>query len=78
MPEFDPEVPDNMRAGGLDVAVFAIRGDLGTIRRDSSGHYTEYRKANPDELFRRSQDQLDNIVKAGGAGKIVVAHSPED
>jgi len=78
LPEFDPEVPDNMRTGGLDVGVFAIRGDLGTIRRDSSGHYAEYRKANPGELFRRSQDQLDKIVKAGEAGKIVVAHSPED
>jgi membrane dipeptidase len=78
LPEFDPEVPDNMRAGGLDVGVFAIRGDLGTIRRDSSGLYTEYRKANPGELFRRSQDQLDKILKAEKAGKITLAHSPED
>jgi Membrane dipeptidase (Peptidase family M19) len=43
LPEFDPEVPDNMRTGGLDVGVFAIRGDLSTIRRDSSGLYTEYK-----------------------------------
>ena len=78
LPEFDPEVPDNMRAGGLDVGVFAVRGDLGTIRRDSSGLYTEYRKANPGELFRRTQDQLDKIVKAGRAGQIALAHSPED
>jgi membrane dipeptidase len=78
LPEFDPEVPDNMRAGGLDVGVFAIRGDLGTIRRDTSGLYTEYRKANPDELFRRSQQQLDKILDAGKAGKIALAHSPED
>jgi membrane dipeptidase len=78
LPEFDPEVPDNMRAGGLDVGVFAVRGDLGTIRRDSSGLYTEYRKANPGELFRRTRDQLDKIVKAGRAGQIALAHSPED
>jgi membrane dipeptidase len=78
LPEFDPEVPDNMRAGGLDVGVFAVRGDLGTIRRDSSGLYTEYRKANPGELFRRSQQQLDKILDAGKAGKITLARSPED
>ena len=66
-----------MRAGGLDVGVFAIQGDLGTIRRESSGRYTEYRKANPGELFRRSQQQLDKILD-GKAGKITLARSPED
>jgi microsomal dipeptidase-like Zn-dependent dipeptidase len=77
LPEFDHEVPDNMRARGLDVGVFAVRGDLGTIRRVSSGPYTEYRKANPGELFRRSQQQLDKILD-GKAGKITLARSPED
>jgi len=76
LPEFDAEVPDNMRAGGLDLGVFAVRGDLGTIRREPSGFYTEYRKANPGELFRRSQEQLDKIISAGMAGKIAVARSP--
>lgn len=78
LPEFDAEVPDNMRAGGLDVGVFAVRGDLGTIRREPSGFYTEYRKANPGELFRRSRDQLDKITSAGTAGKIAVARSSEE
>ena len=25
--EFDADVPDNMRAGGLDAGIFAVRGD---------------------------------------------------
>jgi hypothetical protein len=41
------------------------------------GRYTEYRKANPGELFRRSQQQLDRILD-GKAGKITLARSPED
>jgi len=38
--EFDSEIPDNMRAGGLDAGVFAVRGDHGTLRRSPTGHYT--------------------------------------
>ena len=76
--EFDSDVPDNMRAGGLDAGVFAVRGDHGTIRRNSSGRYAEYRKANPGELFQGSQDQLDKVLKAIKAEKIGLAQSPVD
>ena len=74
--EFDSDVPDNMRAGGLDAGVFAVRGDHGTIRRNSSGRYAEYRKADPGELFQGSQDQLDKVLKAAKAGSIGLAQSP--
>ena len=74
--EFDSDVPDNMRAGGLDAGVFAVRGDHGTIRRNSSGRYAEYRKAEPGELFQGSQDQLDKVLKAIKAEKIGLAQSP--
>jgi membrane dipeptidase len=76
--EFDSDVPDNMRAGGLDAGVFAVRGDHGTIRRNSSGRYAEYRKADPGELFQGSQDQLDKVLKAIKAEKIGLAQSPVD
>src|SRR6185295_1249104 len=76
--EFDSDVPDNMRAGGLDAGVFAVRGDHGTIRRNSSGRYVEYRKADPGELFQGSQDQLDKVLKAIKAEKIGLAQSPVD
>ncbi|HEY1233121.1 MAG TPA: hypothetical protein VGH22_07060, partial [Candidatus Binatia bacterium] len=59
--EFDADVPDNMRAGGLDAGVFAVRGDHGTLRRSPTGHYTESRKAATGELFQSSQDQLDKV-----------------
>lgn len=36
--EFDSDIPDHMRSGGLDAGVFAVRGDHGTIRRSPSGH----------------------------------------
>jgi len=65
-----------MRAGGLDAGVFAVRGDHGTIRRNSSGRYAEYRKADPGELFQGSQDQLDKVLKAIKAEKIGLAQSP--
>ena len=67
-----------MRAGGLDAGVFAVRGDHGTIRRNSSGRYAEYRKADPGELFQGSQDQLDKVLKAVKAGSIGLAKSPVD
>jgi len=76
--DFDSAVPDNMRAGGLDAGVFAVRGDHGTIRRNSSGRYAEYRKAEPGELFQGSQDQLDKVLKAVKAGSIGLVQSPAD
>ena len=78
MADFDSAVPDNMRAGGLDAGVFAVRGDHGTIRRNSSGRYAEYRKAEPGELFQGSQDQLDKVLKAVKAGSIGLVQSPAD
>jgi len=76
--EFDADVPDNMRAGGLDAGVFAVRGDHGTLRRSPTGHYTESRKPAVGELFQGSQDQLDKVLKASKAGKIALATSPTD
>ncbi len=76
--EFDSDVPDNMRAGGLDAGVFAVRGDHGTLRRSPTGHYTESRKPTIGELFQSSQDQLDKLLKASKAGKIGLATSPTD
>ena len=76
--EFDSDIPDHMRSGGLDAGVFAVRGDHGTIRRSPTGHYTEYRKPAPGELFQGSQDQLDKILHASKAGKIGLARSPAD
>ena len=76
--EFDSDVPDNMRAGGLDVGVFAVRGDHGTLRRSPRGHYTESRKPSVGELFQSSRDQLDKVLKASKAGKIGLATSPTD
>jgi membrane dipeptidase len=76
--EFDADVPDNMRAGGLDAGIFAVRGDHGTLRRSPTGHYTESRKPAIGELFQGSQDQLDKVLKACKAGKIGLATSPTD
>ncbi len=75
-PEIDPDLPANMRAGDLDVGVFAARGDLGVIRRDSSGRRYEYRKAAPAELFRGCQEQVDKIIEATKTGKLAIGRSP--
>jgi membrane dipeptidase len=76
--EFDSNVPDNMRAGGLDTGIFAVRGDHGTLRRSPTGHYTESRKPAIGELFQGSQDQLDKVLRASKTGKIDLATSPSD
>ena len=76
--EFNPDIPDDMRAGGLDAGVFAVRGDHGTLRRSPTIHYTESRKPAVGELFQGSRDQLDKVLDAVKAGKIGLALSPED
>ncbi len=76
--EFNPDIPDNMRAGGLDAGVFAVRGDHGTLRRSPTSHYSEYRKPAPGELFQGAQNQLDTILTAVKGGKIGLALSPSD
>jgi membrane dipeptidase len=77
-PELDPDVPSNMKAGGLDAGLFAVRGDYPIIRRDSSGRRYESRQPKAGELFRRSQDQLDRILAAIKTGKLALAQSPMD
>ncbi|HET8563512.1 MAG TPA: membrane dipeptidase [Candidatus Binatia bacterium] len=77
-PRFDPSISEAMKAGGLDAAVFAARGDLGTIRRDSSGRRYEYRQPKPGELFRRGQEQLDRIIEATNEGAITLARTPDE
>lgn len=76
--EFNPNIPDDMRAGGLDAGVFAVRGDHGTLRRSPTGHFTENRKPDVGELFQGSRDQLNKVLDAVKAGKIGLALSPED
>jgi len=77
-PKFDPSVPEAMRAGDLDAGLFAARGDLGTIRRDSLGRRYEYRQPKPGELFRRGQEQLDRIIEATNEGAITLARMPDE
>lgn len=77
-PAVDPDLSANMKTGGVDAGLFAVRGDLTVIRRDSSGLLHEYRKAVPGELFKRAQDQFDQIENARKAGQIVVARSPAE
>ena len=76
LPELDPDVPSNMKAGGLDAGLFAARGDYPIIRGDASGRRYESRQPKPGEL--RSQDQLDSILAAISAGKLALAQSPVD
>jgi hypothetical protein len=63
-PDLAPDVPGNMKAGGLDVGLFAVRGDYPVIHRDAAGHRYESRQPKPGELFRRSHEQLDKIIEA--------------
>ena len=67
-----------MKAGGVDCAVFAVRGDYPVIRRDSTGQRFEHRPARPGELFRRTSEQLDNLSEAANGDRLALARSPQD
>jgi membrane dipeptidase len=75
-PAADPEVSENMRAGGVDAGLFAARGDYPLIKRDPAGRRYEFRKPRSGELFRRCTEQLDNIIEATKHGKLALARSP--
>lgn len=77
-PGLDPEVPMKMKAGAVDAAVFAVRGDLGTIRTDPSGTRYEHRAPKPGELFRRAEEQLAPLIKACETGSLALAKSPAE
>ena len=75
-PRLDPNVAENMKAGGLDAGLFAARGDYPLIRRDPAGRRYESRKPRAGELLRRSTEQLDNILDAVKNGKLALGRSP--
>ncbi|MGH7798369.1 MAG: dipeptidase [Candidatus Binatia bacterium] len=77
-PALDPEVPGNMKAGGVDCGLFAVRGDYPVIRRDPAGLRYEHRQPRPGELFRRTGEQLDKIVEAAKSGSLALGRSPEE
>jgi membrane dipeptidase len=77
-PRLDPEVPVNMKTGGVDCGLFATRGDYPVIRRDASGRRYESRPARKGELFERTQRQLDGVMEAIAAQQLVLAHSPAE
>lgn len=77
-PQVDPNLQTNMKTGGLDAGVFAVRGDYPLIKRDDAGRRYESRKARPGELLRRSTEQLDNILSAVKEGRLSLARSPAE
>jgi membrane dipeptidase len=77
-PRLDPEVPANMKAGGLDCGLFALRGDYPVIGRDPSGQRFERRPPKPGELFRRTTAQLDSVLEATQSGNLELARTPAE
>jgi membrane dipeptidase len=77
-PAADPALAANMKTGGVDAGLFAIRGDLGTIRTDETGKRYEHRTPKPGELFGRGREQLELLVKLTESGQLALARSPQD
>ena len=77
-PRLDPNVPADMKTGGLDTGLFAVRGDYPLIRRDPAGRRYESRKPRDGELLRRSTEQLDTLLEAIKEGKLALARSPAE
>ncbi|HVO96047.1 MAG TPA: membrane dipeptidase [Terriglobales bacterium] len=77
-PGVDPNLVENIKAGGLDAAVLAIRGDYPLIKRETNGHRYEARSAKPGELLRRGTEQLDKMLDGISKGKFSLGRSPSD
>lgn len=77
-PRLDPTVPSNMKWGGVDAGVFAVRGDYPVIRRDASGRRYESRPPKKGELFERTRLQLDALAEALPAPQLALARSPAE
>lgn len=77
-PGLEPDVPKNMRSGGVDAGVFAARGDYPVIGRDSSGRRYESRAPKKGELFERTQRQLDGVAEAIATQQLAIVHSPAE
>jgi len=77
-PQVDPNLQANMKTGGLDAGVFAVRGDYPLIKRDAAGRRYESRKARPGEMLGRSTEQLDSILNAVKEGRLSLARSPAE
>jgi len=77
-PRLDPAVPANMKSGGVDAGLFAVRGDYPVIRRDAAGRRYESREPRTGELLHRSTAQLDHLLEAIKEGKLALARSPTE
>jgi len=77
-PRLDPAVPANMKTGGVDVGLFAVRGDYPVIKRDAAGRRYESREPRTGELLHRSTAQLNNLLEAIKEGKLALARSPAE
>jgi len=77
-PKLDPQVPSAMKLGGVDVGLFAVRGDYPVIRRDASGRRYPSRLPRKGELFAQTQRQLDALAEAIAGQLLALARSPEE
>ena len=77
-PEIDPAITADMKLGGLDAGIFAVRGDYPLIRRNANRERYEARVPRPGELFTRTSEQLDGILTATRSSSLALAQSPQD
>jgi membrane dipeptidase len=77
-PEVEISIAENMRAGGLDAGVFAVRGDYPVIRRNASGLRYQWRQPKSGELFHGTLRQLDKILEVTSSEKLILARSPAE
>lgn len=77
-PGLDPQVPSNLKIGGVDVGLFAVRGDYPLIRRDASGRRYPSRPPRKGELFEQTQRQLGALREATAGEPLALARSPDE
>lgn len=77
-PKINPAIATDMKLGGVDAGIFAVRGDYPLIRRNANRERYEARAPRPGELFARTSEQLDGILAATRSSSLVLALSAND
>ena len=69
---------EEMRAGGVDVALFAVSTDGPVIRREPGGGIRQFREPAPGQIYQETVDRLARVEQRVSEGHLRLAREPAD
>src|SRR5206468_7319286 len=69
---------EEMRAGGVDVALFAVSTDGPVIRREAGGGIRQFREPAPGQIYQETVDRLARVEQRVSEGHLRLAREPAD